>query len=158
MSNSHQPKATNDSKLKTHHRKAKHPIRTLLIQPPSEGGARSLLSEIGDDSKEFGFKPPLGILYVATTLKERSIHDAKVIDAMAMELSIKEVVEQAREYNPDVVGISAWTDFWYPAYKVGEGIKKCLPNAHLVYGGPHIGIYSKQTLALPFVDSVIAGD
>jgi radical SAM superfamily enzyme YgiQ (UPF0313 family) len=63
-----------------------------------------------------------------------------------------------RLLDPDVVGISAWTDWWYPAYHLGELVKKSLPNVHLCYGGPHISIYPEETLSLDHVDSIIVGD
>jgi anaerobic magnesium-protoporphyrin IX monomethyl ester cyclase len=138
--------------------RAKRSLRVLLIQPPSFEGVYSFLPQINESSDGIGYKPPLGILYVATALKKHSNHQIKVIDAIAEELKIWDVVQEVADFKPDIVGISAWTDFWYPAYTVGEQIKLALPETHLTYGGPHLGIYPNETLEIPFVDSVIVGD
>lgn len=134
-------------------------LRVVLIQAPTTQGVRSLLPQVDSDGGEgIGYKPPLGILYCASTLQKQSFHNVLVIDAIAEELSFQEVVNRVVAFSADVVGISAWTDFWYPAYKVGEMVKAALPKVHLTYGGPHLGIYPKETLSIPFVDSVIVGD
>jgi anaerobic magnesium-protoporphyrin IX monomethyl ester cyclase len=140
-------------------RTAKRSIRAMLIQPPTTGGVRSLLPHVSNDGGEgIGFKPPLGILYVASTLAARSQHQIKLIDAVAERLTFEQVVQRVVDYAPEVVGISAWTDFWYPSYRTAELIKQALPNVHLTVGGPHIGIYPQETLDVPFVDSVVVGD
>jgi radical SAM superfamily enzyme YgiQ (UPF0313 family) len=139
--------------------RAARPIRTVLIQPPAHQGVKSLLPQVEEDGGEgIGYKPPLGILYCGTTVKERSNHEVMVIDAMAEHLDFDAVARRVAAFNPEVVGISAWTDFWYPAWRTGQVIKEALPNVHVTYGGPHLGIYPKETLEVPFVDSVIVGD
>lgn len=139
-------------------REAKRPIRALLIQPPTTGCVKSLLPHVEEDGEGIGYKPPLGILYVGTTVDEWTDHEVKIIDAIAGELTYDEIVRQAVEFGPDVVGVSAWTDWWWPAYHVGELIKQALPDTHLTYGGPHLGVYPQETLDIAFVDSVIVGD
>jgi radical SAM superfamily enzyme YgiQ (UPF0313 family) len=140
-------------------KQAKRPIRVMVIQPPTTAGVRSLLPQVDEDGGEgIGFKPPLGILYVASTLAANSIHEVKVLDAVAEQLSFEDLVARVVEFNPEVVGISAWTDFWYPAYRTGQLIKEVLPQVHLSIGGPHVGIYPQETLDVPFIDSVIVGD
>jgi radical SAM superfamily enzyme YgiQ (UPF0313 family) len=134
-------------------------IRVVLIQPPTHQGVKSLLPQVDDEGGEgIGYKPPLGILYCATTLRERTSHEVLVIDAVAERLDFAAAVRRVLEFDPEVVGISAWTDFWYPAYRTGQMIKETLPAVHLCYGGPHLGIYPAETLAVPFVDSVVVGD
>ena len=142
-----------------HMRHTNRPLKVVLIQPPTSHGVRSLLPHIDNDGGEgIGFKPPLGILYIATLLESQSPHKVLVIDAQAERLGYDEIVQRVVDFEADVVGISAWTDFWYPSYRTGELIAHACPSAHLSYGGPHIGIYSSETLAVPFVDSVIVGD
>tara|TARA_R110002110_G_scaffold376568_2_gene586616 strand:- start:125346 stop:126866 length:1521 start_codon:yes stop_codon:yes gene_type:complete len=137
---------------------AARPIKVLLIQGPTTDGVQSFLPQVEEGEAGIGYKPPLGILYIATNIAENSPHEVKVIDSIAEELSFEEIVAKTVEFAPDVVGISAWTDFWYPAYRTGELIKQALPDTHLCFGGPHLGIYPKETLDVPFVDSVVCGD
>ena len=133
-------------------------IRVLLIQGPTIQGVRSFLPQVEEGEEGIGFKPPLGILYIASNIAEHSPHEVMVIDSIAEQLTFEQIAAKAVEFQPDVVGISAWTDFWYPAYRTGELIKAALPDAHLCIGGPHLGIYPKETLDVPFVDSVVCGD
>lgn len=138
--------------------KAQGRMRIMLFQPPVVGGVKSLLPQVDENSEGIGFKPPLGLIYLATTLKVLGGHEVKVVDCLAQRLSIENAVQRARDYEPDLIGISGWTDFWYPAYKLGEALKAWLPEVHLVYGGPHVSIFPEATLAVPFVDSIIVGD
>lgn len=149
-----------DAHVKQAWAEPKRPIRALLIQPPTAGCVRSLLPQLANDGEGegIGFKPPLGILYVASTVAARTPHEVKVIDAIASRLDADEVVRQVEAFAPEVVGISAWTDWWWPAHDLGRKIKERLPEVHLNYGGPHLGIYPAETLAVPFVDSVVVGD
>jgi len=137
---------------------AARPIRVLLLQGPTIDGVQSFLPQVEEGGEGIGFKPPLGILYIATNIAKNSPHTVEVIDTIAEQLSFDEIVARAVAFQPDVVGISAWTDFWYPAYRTGELIKEALPDTHLCYGGPHLGIYPQETLDVPFVDSVVCGD
>ncbi|MDQ2105348.1 B12-binding domain-containing radical SAM protein [Azospirillum isscasi] len=137
---------------------ASRPIRVMIIQPPTTGMVRSLLPQVEEGGEGIGYKPPLGILSVATLVKRRSDHVVKIIDAQAQRLSPEDLVAEAAAFQPDLVGISAWSDWWYPAYRVGELIKQALPQVHLTYGGPHVAIYPQETLDVPFVDSVVVGD
>jgi radical SAM superfamily enzyme YgiQ (UPF0313 family) len=141
-----------------HMRAASRSIRILLIQPPATGCVRSLLPQLEDGTEGIGFKPPLGLLYVATHVHKSSIHEVKVIDAQAQRLDFRDLARETVAFQPDLVGISAWTDWWYPAWETGRTIKAALPGVHLTFGGPHISIYPAETLSISFVDSVIVGD
>jgi anaerobic magnesium-protoporphyrin IX monomethyl ester cyclase len=134
------------------------PIRVLLIQPPTRGCVRSLLAQVGEDYEGIGFKPPVGLLSVATTLARRSPHAVRVVDAIAQRLDFDQVAQIAMEYVPDLVGISVWTDFWWPALETARRIKRVLPGVHVCCGGPHTGIFPQETLDKECVDSVVVGD
>ncbi len=129
-----------------------------MIQPPEEAGVETLMPHFKGGMGHLGYKPPLGILYVATALSQHGDHGITVIDAIAEELDCAQLAARVEALAPDVVGISAWTDFWYSAHRCGQLIKAALPDCHLTYGGPHIGIFAEETLDIDFVDSVIAGD
>jgi anaerobic magnesium-protoporphyrin IX monomethyl ester cyclase len=141
-------------------RKSNNKIKVVLIYPPKIGGVKTPFYRIGADSEDegAGHKAPIGLLYVATTVKKYTEHEILFIDCAAEDKSIEETVKVVEKFQPDLVGISAWTNYWYSAFSIGKLIKERLPHVHLTYGGPHIGIYIKETLSIPFVDSVIAGD
>src|SRR5262249_53349850 len=69
-----------------------------------------------------------------------------------------QIRDEIRAYQPDVVGVCAWTDFWYDAWRCIQLAKEVDPGIHVTVGGPHIGIYSGVTLEHSGCDSVIVGD
>lgn len=133
-------------------------IRTILIQPPNIGGVRSLHSHMNEEGESIGFKPPLGLLSIATLVKERGSHKIAVLDAWAKRLGFDECVNRVAEYRPDIIGISAWTDWWYAACHLGILLKERLPGTHLCYGGPHVNIFPEETLSFAHSDSIVTGD
>ncbi|MGD8561704.1 MAG: radical SAM protein [Desulfarculaceae bacterium] len=134
------------------------PLRVVLVQPPNSGGVRSLLSHMGEEGESIGFKPPIGLLYIATYLKQNTRHRVEIIDGQAERLNLEQCLERVAASGPQVVGISAWTDWWYPSYTLAKMIKDRLPQSHMCLGGPHVSIYPQETLAMPGVDSIIVGD
>ncbi|MEG3618601.1 radical SAM protein [Magnetovibrio sp. PR-2] len=133
-------------------------LRVLLIQPPEIDGVKSLLPHFQKGTKNVGFKPPLGLLSIASTLQDRSCHEIELIDAIAEELTFETLLDKVVAFRPDVIGITAWTDFWWPAFHTCEIIKQSLPHVHICVGGPHVGIYPTETLDMDCVDSVVVGD
>jgi anaerobic magnesium-protoporphyrin IX monomethyl ester cyclase len=133
-------------------------LKVLLLQPPVTGGVQSLLAQVEEESDGIGFKPPLGLLYLAASVTEFSSHEVKVIDCPAQRLDASSLLKIAKEFMPDVVGITVWTDFWFPAWELGHRLKESLPSIFLVYGGPHVCIYPTETLMQPFVDAIVVGD
>ena len=133
-------------------------LRALLIQPPNIEGVASLLSHMDKEGGGIGFKPPLGLLSIASYIRQNTPHDVKIIDAQAQRHSMEDCLAKVEEYRPDVVGISAWTDWWYSAYTLGKSIKKRFPEIFICYGGPHVGVYPRQTLNSGHTDVIVCGD
>jgi len=128
------------------------------MQPPNIDGVQSLLSHMGDEGESIGFKPPIGLLYVATFLKERTGHQITLVDGQAERLSLDQCLTRICGLEPDVVGVSAWTDWWWAAYELGRRLKERRPQTHLCFGGPHVSIYPAETLGMEGVDSIVVGD
>mgnify|MGYP003976459865 CR=1 FL=1 len=131
-------------------------MKLLLLFPPTKQSVNSHF--IQTEGEGIGSKPPLGILYIASYVLENSIHEVTVLDMMARSLDDEEIVKKIRTISPHVIGVSCWTDFWYPVYRLINLIKKNFPDVHITLGGPHVGIYPKETLSNEYVDSIIVGD
>ena len=134
--------------------------KVILINPPAEQHVYSYSPQVNASDEGIGYKAPLGLLYIATYLKDKlgKDIDSKVIDCPTERLGISKCVKLIIDEKPDIVGISAWSDFWYSAFELGKEIKRILPSCLIVYGGPHIAIYPDMTLNIPHVDAVIVGD
>ncbi|MFC1975143.1 B12-binding domain-containing radical SAM protein [Chloroflexota bacterium] len=133
-------------------------LRVLLIFPPATHAVRAMYTFEDNDHTGIGVKPPLGPMFVASYLKENSPHKIKILDSQVLGLNEDQIRAEIRQYKPHVVGVTAWTDFWYDAYRCIQIAKEVNPNIHVTVGGPHVGIYPEITLEFSGCDSVIVGD
>lgn len=128
----------------------------LLVQPPRREGVECLFTFHKNEG--IGHKPPLGILTLATHLIRQGFPDTGCLDAQLDDLTPEEVVERIAAADPAVVGLSVWTDFWFPAFRTVEILRRKLPACTIVLGGPHCLIYPRETLEACGADYVVAGD
>lgn len=108
--------------------------------------------------EHMGHKPPLGLMYIASYLRKNSNHEVFLLDSQAQDLSIHQILEQVDQIRPDVVGITAWTDYWYDITQLVAGIKNRNSRIHISLGGPHVSVFPQLALEYPGVDSIILGD
>jgi len=102
--------------------------------------------------------PPLGLLYLAGYLRERSSHEPFVLDAWAERLNDADIVTRLHKAAPDIIGITAMTHTLRDALTVARAAKRAFPQVPVVMGGPHPTLYPRETLALSGVDMVLAGE
>ncbi|MFB3883650.1 MAG: radical SAM protein [Thermodesulfobacteriota bacterium] len=100
----------------------------------------------------------MGLLYIASYIRKFSNHNVSILDLQAKPLEDGVLIKRIREIGPDVVGVTTWTDFWYPVWRLIGLIKRNLPEVHITLGGPHVSIYPELTLSHTVVDSIILGD
>jgi len=131
-------------------------LKLLLIQPSTKDCVRTLFS-IYNTEEGIGYKPPIGLLYIATTVNQKSSHSAKILDCQLDDVNHENVLDYIDE-DYDVIGISAWTDFWFQAVNIAKKIKEKYPRVHLNMGGPHVNVFPEEVLRFDCVDSVILGD
>lgn len=132
------------------------PLKVLLIQPSYRDCVQTLFS-IYNTEEGIGFKPPIGLLYIATAIREMTNHDVKILDCQIEDVHHENILNFVKD-SYDVIGISAWTDFWYQALNIARKLKTHYPNTHIVIGGPHVSIFPREVLGFDFIDSIIMGD
>jgi radical SAM superfamily enzyme YgiQ (UPF0313 family) len=131
-------------------------LRVALVYPPTTNAVQSLFTfhrNVG-----IGFKPPLGIMILATYLRANGFPETSCLDAQVEELTPERTAARLAEMRPDVVGLTAWTDFWYPVWKTAQCVRKALPNCTIVMGGPHCMVYPEESLLGSEADYIVAGD
>ncbi len=102
---------------------------------------------------------PLGMLYVATYLREKSDHDVRCFDYSGEGVQQYDaILPTLQAFQPDVVGFCSYTFTIYDLYQVAQLVRDELPDCRIVIGGPHIDVYPRETLAQPFVDAVVLGE
>lgn len=103
--------------------------------------------------------PPLGLLYIASSLRARGRKDVQVLDAFCRNLSADDLVAHVVRERPDIFGINCSTHTFLSAIGALEKIREALPETTLVMGGYHSTFAAEKILhAYPFVDYVIKGE
>jgi anaerobic magnesium-protoporphyrin IX monomethyl ester cyclase len=103
--------------------------------------------------------PPLGLLYIASSLRARGREDVQVLDAFCRNQSADDLVQHVVRERPDVFGINCSTHTFLSAIGAMEKVHEALPETTLVMGGYHSTFAAEKILHdYPFVDYVIKGE
>jgi radical SAM superfamily enzyme YgiQ (UPF0313 family) len=103
--------------------------------------------------------PPLGLLYIASSVKAKRRDEIKVIDAFCENLTGAELSRRVVEEKPDVFGINCSTHTFLDAIALMQDLKSLRPEMKLVLGGYHATFAAERILnEYPFVDYIIKGE
>ncbi len=103
--------------------------------------------------------PPLGLLYIASSLRATRKDDVPILDAFCRNLSGPELIDAVVREKPDVFGINCSTHTFLSAIEALRGIHEALPETTLVMGGYHSTFAAERILrAYPFVEYVVKGE
>lgn len=127
-------------------------IKIMLILPPHTDTER-YDAKIGSAA---GKVPPLGILYIASLLRENG-HEVKVFDGSMTRP--EHILDMVSKDQPDIVGISSLTFMWNKAKSLAKEIKERAPESCVVVGGPHPTIFKENCLKeTRYIDIVVIGE
>ncbi len=118
-------------------------MKILLINPPTT------FSQIYGDwdlSALDTYSPPLGILYIASYLREKN-HEPSVVDMEALKCNFDKLLESTSTFNPDLIGITSMTINFMNAQKVAAFLKSNFPDIPIIIGGPHITAAPIETMS-----------
>ena len=102
--------------------------------------------------------PLISLAYLAAAL-EKNGYEVMVIDSPALHITYKNVEQEITRFKPDIVGITSVTATYTSALEVARAIKKTLPQALIVFGGPHVTITDEKIIMQqPEVDVVVKGE
>jgi len=82
-----------------------------------------------------GIYPPYGLLMLATQLKLDG-HDVQILDANAYDWDDERVQQEVLTLDPEVLGITVFTDTFAFVERIGPWWKSLFPKRPLVLGGP----------------------
>ena len=131
-------------------------MKILLINPPRKNEIVGNNPAIIDEER--GFNPPLGLLYLAAYLEERTVHEPAVVDCQVERLNADGIRRRILENAPDVVGISVMTMGLIDALNTIQIVKTAVPDVPVVLGGPHVHLFPDETMQLPGVDYLVLGE
>ncbi len=101
--------------------------------------------------------PPIGLAYLASYLrdKERSAK-IKILDMLFCDETY--LVEEIKNFSPDVVGISALTIEAENMHRVALLTKRISRKIFVLAGGPHPTLFSNDVLSDGNIDYVVKGE
>lgn len=112
-------------------------MRVLLINPPPYQRVDEY------DTPNF---TRLGLVCLAAKLRTDGIADVRIVDGKFERLSYEAIRERVREYAPDVVGLTAFTNEIKPAARVARMVKGVSASITTVVGGVHPSVLPERTL------------
>jgi anaerobic magnesium-protoporphyrin IX monomethyl ester cyclase len=113
---------------------------------------------IEDVKKMVGAAPPLGMLYIATYLRENGI-DVSIIDEAAQGYSLKDTVDWVKKENPDILGFSTCSSSGRKAALIAERVKQENTDIVTVFGNFYATFNAERILKkYSFVDVIIRGE
>jgi len=103
--------------------------------------------------------PPLGLLYIAASIRKRRGDSIRVVDAFCMNLDRAGVLGIIKKESPDFIGISTSTHAFLESMEVLREAAAALPEAKIALGGYHATFAAGQILGTyPFIDYVLKGE
>jgi anaerobic magnesium-protoporphyrin IX monomethyl ester cyclase len=98
---------------------------------------------------------PLGIVYIATLLRQRH-YEVRLFDS-SWDKDLSSLKRQLRDYHPDAVGISVTSDLIANARQVSDFSKGM--GCTTIMGGSHPSALPRQTLEdIPSLDCIVIGE
>lgn len=111
-----------------------------------------------ETQKMIGACLPLGILYIATVLREEGV-EVSVLDHAAGGFSVRETVNWVKREDPDILGFSTLISSSRTAPILAKEAKSVNPNLTVVLGNFHATFNAARILEkYPFVDVVVQGE
>jgi radical SAM superfamily enzyme YgiQ (UPF0313 family) len=144
------------------------PNHALLIADPRladySGGMRVLLVNPAMNMKTLGkFQgllepmPVIGLAYIAGVLQGDG-HEVKAIDQFTYAMGVETVIDQLKEFRPDVLGIGMLTPSTPVALAIANQAKAACPDLTIVVGNIHADIFYREILTGSAVDFVVHGE
>ena len=131
-------------------------MHILLISPPHKNLVTTTIPE--RINKERGYLPPLGLLYIASFLKDNSAYKVTIVDSEVERLDYPALKAKIEQLKPDIVGIQALTFTLIDALKTASVVKSYSERVPVVFGGPHVTIYPYESLMFKDVDYIVRGE
>jgi anaerobic magnesium-protoporphyrin IX monomethyl ester cyclase len=128
----------------------------VLVMPSYNQCVKSLF--VFHEGQAIGSKPPLGLMSIATYLKQEGYSSVEIFDATLGHLTAEQTVAALLEKKPAIIGFSVMTDVWYNALTTIRLLKEVLPDTVICIGGAHASIYPEESLQASQADMLIAGD
>ena len=120
--------------------------------------ARILLIKSGNlTTRSKGITPPLGLMYIASYIKQERNDEVRILDIRLYKEPLKEVYNIIHEFQPDLIGIGALTLEAPAMYQIAHFIKQ-VTDAPVVAGGPHATSVPEEVMKNKDINIVVRGE
>jgi radical SAM superfamily enzyme YgiQ (UPF0313 family) len=103
--------------------------------------------------------PPLGLLYIAGSVKKERGDEVVVVDAFCHNMTVEQLVERVVSERPEVLGMNCSTHTFKATMDVMTRVHELMPDLVIVLGGYHATFAAGQILAgYRFIDYIIKGE
>jgi radical SAM superfamily enzyme YgiQ (UPF0313 family) len=107
-------------------------------------------------ASQINYWQPLGTLYVAASLREAG-HDVRFFNGAFR--GRDEILGELAAFSPRIVGLYATAFGWHKARQSAAEVRRILPGAFIVVGGPYPVYAGSQCLReAPDLDAVVGGE
>jgi len=122
------------------------PYRILLVKPRQ-------------NIVPYAIEPPLGVMYLASYLRQQQGDiELGIIDMTPENMNYAQLADRMRSFNPDLVGITALTVESRGLHRTAALAKQLRSDTIVVAGGPHASAYPQKVMMDPHFDYVVVGE
>ncbi|MDI6902782.1 MAG: radical SAM protein [Methanocellales archaeon] len=129
-------------------------MKIFLLNPPFEGFCRT--SECQFEVRGGWLYPPIELAYIAAVLRE-SDNQVMLLDAVAENAKIGDVLRDMELFTPDLVVVSCGTPTIFSDIETARSIKKEFPSVKILFYGSHATALPSEILRQE-IDFVAIGE
>ncbi|MCB9761373.1 MAG: cobalamin B12-binding domain-containing protein [Alphaproteobacteria bacterium] len=126
-------------------------MRVLLINPAMN------LQKLGRFAGLLEPMPPTGLAYIAGALEHHGV-TVRALDMFADKLSGTDIVDAARRFRPDLIGMTVLTPSAPVCEMLVKMLRVALPEAKHIWGGVHADVFGKEIVRDLDVDFCVHHD
>jgi len=108
--------------------------------------------------RDYKASPPLGVMYLASVLRNEFGADVSIIDTRLGNLTNRDILKTLSEKKPDIVGLSSFTIEAPQMHSIASDIKKEMKDIIIISGGPHPSADPARVLSDRNIDFIVIGE
>ena len=139
-------------------------MKVLCLVPPVEEKKLSIQTDAvlarcaGIILKSDYFLPPIGLAYLAASLREWAEIEVDLLDCMVEGLSFDESINRIKDRNPDIIFFVLGTPTFHYTVRLVRRLKRELPDCRIVAIGAHVTALPEESLKETEIDFIIRGE
>jgi radical SAM superfamily enzyme YgiQ (UPF0313 family) len=110
------------------------------------------------DRIQSGATPPLGIMYLASYIREKRHDEVMIKDLLFIDDLDNELVRIISQFNPSIFGISAIANEAENLHKIASIVKVYNPKIKVIIGGPYLSSFKSEAMADENIDIGVIGE